>query len=153
MKTKVILNQKWNEGVTKAAALRYVLCALLLLPLTAGGRMTAQSGSFDWQGNPTGSPYVTAPSAGTIMPSAAQSSYSPTIYEVGTNDLPSDAYDPTTEGKERANKPGIKKDFITGPETGQSNEYPIGEPWVLAFFAVVAGGVIAFRRKRLKLND
>ena len=43
---------------------------------------------------------------------------------------------------------GPRKGKITGPDTDPANQYPIGEPWILAIFAVSFGVVIAIRRKR-----
>ena len=85
-------------------------------------------------------------------PYSSVGSYSPTIYEVGTNELPSDAYNPANTGQERANKPGIRTghgdDNISGPEYGQSDSSPVGEPLVLLLCAAAFGAVIAMRRRR-----
>ena len=43
---------------------------------------------------------------------------------------------------------GPRKGFDVGGETGRSEEYPVGEPWVLLLFAAAAAGVIAYRRRR-----
>ena len=75
-------------------------------------------------------------------------SYSPTIYEVGTNELPSDAYNPANTGQERANKPGIRT-FNPPSDPGQSEEFPVGEPLVLLLCAAAFGVVIAMRRRRV----
>ena len=77
--------------------------------------------------------------------------YEGTVYEPFTNELPSEAADPTTDGKARSNKPGYKNDFIIGPESGQSNEYPIGDGmWAMLFCALAFAGVIALRRREAK---
>ena len=67
---------------------------------------------------------------------SAPSDYS----EVGQNYSPSQAASGPRRGK------------ITGPDTDPANQYPIGEPWILAFFAVGLGVVIAVKRKYLKSN-
>ena len=138
----------------RSVILRYVMCAVMVLPLASGSRVKAESNSFDWQGNTVGTPYVAAPSAGTIMPGAARAGYSPTIYAVGSTELPSDAYDPTTEGRERANKPGVRSghgdDGIGGPEYGQSSESPIGDAvWPLMILVGAYCSIMFVRRKRM----
>ena len=134
----------------RSVILRYVMCAVMVLPLASGSRVKAESNSFDWQGNTVGTPYVAAPSAGTIMPGAARAGYSPTIYAVGSTELPSDAYDPTTEGRERANKPSIKRDFETPGDTNQSTEYPIGDAvWPLMILVGAYCSIMFVRRKRM----
>ena len=43
---------------------------------------------------------------------------------------------------------GPRKDFYHGGETGRSEEYPIGEPWILLLFAAAAAATVAIRRRR-----
>ena len=43
---------------------------------------------------------------------------------------------------------GPRRAFDTGGEYGRADEYPIGEPWILAIFAVGFGIVIAIKRQR-----
>ena len=43
---------------------------------------------------------------------------------------------------------GPLRGFDTGPEDGQSNEYPIGEPMVLLLFAAAFAGTIAYKKIR-----
>ena len=42
---------------------------------------------------------------------------------------------------------GPRRAFDVGGESGQSEEFPIGEPWVLLAFAAASAGVIAWRRR------
>lgn len=61
-------------------------------------------------------------------------------------------------GPQRApGKGGVRKsdgddwnpdDFITGPDTPPGQQYPIGEPWVLAIFALLFAGVLALRKTK-----
>ena len=44
---------------------------------------------------------------------------------------------------------GPRRSFDTGGESGRSDEYPVGEPWILLLFAAVAGTTIAIRRRRI----
>jgi len=46
-------------------------------------------------------------------------------------------------------KGGIRRGFDTGAESGQSEEFPIGEPWALLLFAAAFAGVEA-RRQHLR---
>ena len=73
------------------------------------------------------------------------------VYEPFTDEVPSDACDPTIEGKYRNNKPGIRRDFDTPGEANQSEEYPIGDGvWAMLFCALAFAGVIALRRRAAK---
>ena len=70
------------------------------------------------------------------------------IYDVGSSELPSDAYDPTTGGASRDNKPGIRG-LGGGTDPGeQSDKSPIGEPLALLAFAALFAGAIALRRAK-----
>ncbi len=75
--------------------------------------------------------------------------YRSQIFEVGTTNVPSD-YSEVSSGS--SNEQGGHKGHIRklggGTDVGeQSNEYPIGEPWIMAIFAILAAGIIAYRRK------
>ena len=60
-----------------------------------------------------------------------------------TGDLPM----PGENGSGTANGP--RRSFINPGDPGdQSEEFPIGEPWVLLLFAAAGAGVIAYRRWR-----
>ena len=67
---------------------------------------------------------------------------SSTVYE------PFSATTPTEDTSGRTYKPKPKT-FIGGPESGQGPS-PVGEPWILAVFAVVFAGIIAWRNRTLK---
>jgi hypothetical protein len=56
----------------------------------------------------------------------------------------------TTTANYSPGRPGqVRKGFLDPTNPGnQSNESPIGEPWVLAIFAAAFAAVIAVRRKR-----
>ena len=77
------------------------------------------------------------------------SSYQGTVYEPFDNSTPSD-YNPVAGEQGNGSKPKghIRRGFDTGAETGRDEEYPIGEPWIMAIMAVAFGFVIARRRKR-----
>ncbi len=44
---------------------------------------------------------------------------------------------------------GPRKSFDVGGETGRSDEFPVGEPWILLLFAAIAAGVTAYRRRKV----
>lgn len=81
--------------------------------------------------------------------------YQGTIYEPFDNTAPSDQ---SGYGPNRAKgKPGVRKDtgddwnpddFILGPDTPPGQQYPIGEPWVLAAFAMVFAAVVWMKRRK-----
>ena len=77
-----------------------------------------------------------------------------TIYAPFDNTMPSEQ----SSGPNKApGKGGVRKsdgddwnpdDFITGPDTPPGQQYPIGEPWVLAIFALAFAGVLALRKRK-----
>lgn len=75
------------------------------------------------------------------------SAYSSQVTPVGATSAPNEA---TTTTSYAPGRPGtVKTGFITPGEGGsQSDQSPIGEPWVLAIFAAAFAAVIAVRRKR-----
>ncbi len=75
--------------------------------------------------------------------------YRSQIFEVGTTNVPSD-YSEVSSGSsdEQGGHKGHIRKLGGGTDVGeQSNEYPIGEPWIMAIFAILAAGIIAYRRK------
>lgn len=72
------------------------------------------------------------------------SAYSSQVTEIGATTVSSAVT--TTESYSPASGPNRAKKFDTGGDSGQGPS-PIGEPWVLAVFALVFGGVIFLRRQ------
>ena len=79
----------------------------------------------------------------------------PTTGYNGTVYAPFDASAPSEQSEVEGNsgsrpRGGIKRggNFNYGTEYGQSNESPIGEPWVLAIFALAFAGVLAIRKTK-----
>lgn len=75
----------------------------------------------------------------------------PTTGYNGTVYAPFDASAPSEQSEANTNqasgKPGRVKTFIGGGETGQGPS-PVGEPWVLAIFALAFAGVVAIRKRK-----
>ena len=75
----------------------------------------------------------------------------PTTGYNGTVYAPFDASAPSEQSEANTNqasgKPGRVKTFIGGGETNQGPS-PIGEPWVLAIFALAFAGVVALRKTK-----
>ena len=42
---------------------------------------------------------------------------------------------------------GPRRSFDTGGESGRSDEYPVGEPWILLLFAAATAATVAIRRR------
>ena len=129
-----------------------IVVMMLFLPGMAG-HTWADTGPFRWSRNADGVPYVDAWVVAQTRTADASgiTTYSPTIYAVGTDEVPSDAYNPS--GGSRANKPGIRTghgdDDIHGPEYGNTEDYsPVGEPLVLLLYAVLFAGVLTFRKAK-----
>ncbi len=81
-----------------------------------------------------------------VMPTTG---YSGTVY------APFDASAPSEQSGVEGNsgsrhKGGIKREgnFNHGTEYGQSDKSPVGEPWVLAIFALAFAGVVALRKTK-----
>ena len=79
----------------------------------------------------------------------------PTTGYNGTVYAPFDASAPSEQSEVEGNsgsrpRGGIKRggNFNYGTEYGQSNESPIGEPWILAIFALAFAGVVAIRKRK-----
>ena len=45
-------------------------------------------------------------------------------------------------------KGNVRRGFDTGGDTGQSDESPVGEPWILLLFAAALAATTAIRRRR-----
>ena len=76
--------------------------------------------------------------------------YNGTVYEPFTTSAPSEYTEGgSTESYNPAHAAGRRKGFDIGGETGQANEYPIGDAILpLLLMAVVFCGAIYFRRRR-----
>jgi len=76
-----------------------------------------------------------------------------TLPMISTSTMMETGYIPTPfewleeEEEEAAAIRRARKGFDTGSETGASEEFPLGEPWVLLLFAALAAAVIALRRR------
>ena len=78
-----------------------------------------------------------------------------TIYAPFDNTMPSEQCGPNKKG-------GVRKsdgddwnpdDFILGPDINQGKESPVGEPWVLAAFALLFAGVVWLRGKKARAKE
>ena len=84
------------------------------------------------------------------------SNYTPQVNAIGAESANQMATTTTTESYSPANGPRKQKSgyddlFDYGGDTGQSTEFPIGDAMLpLMLMAVVFGGVVAFRRRRVK---
>jgi len=82
------------------------------------------------------------------------SNYTPQVNAIGAESAQPMATTTTTESYSPENGPRKQKSgyddlFDTGPDTGQSAEFPIGDAMLpLMLMAVVFSGVVALRRKR-----
>ena len=126
----------------------YSFAVVLFIGLALSLCVSAQN-PFDWSQDSNGNPYVAAPSVASGM-DISSSPYSSTIYDVYTDEVPSDAANPNG-GKARDNQSGIRT-LGGGTDPGeQSDESPVGEPIVLILFATIFAAAIAYRRRRSAL--
>ena len=75
--------------------------------------------------------------------------YKGTVYEPFDNTPPSEQYsEGISSSPNRApGKGGRPRTFFDGPESGQGPS-PVGEPWILAAFAILFAGVVYLRRRK-----
>ena len=105
-----------------------VLCASLVcvFSMSATAQTVQQQAFQTQQMAPSGSKYVG------------------TVYEPFNGTSPSQYQEGQISSASKApSRP--RRGFDTGAETGQSTEFPIGEPWVMALFAALFAGAIAWR--------
>lgn len=121
--------------------MRTIVVIVLFMPCAAG-QVIADSSPFDWSRTADGQPFVAAPSSAN-----SYGTYSPTIYPVGEDVLPSDTYNPSARTGNLGIRTGHDDDPIVGPEIGQSTQSPVGEPFVLLAFVALFAAFTAFRRK------
>ena len=82
------------------------------------------------------------------------SSYSSTVYQPFNGTTPAEqsagAMNSSWSGPAKNNARNFTMDdgFILGPDTPPAQEFPVGEPWVMLAFAVLAAGAIAHKRKK-----
>ena len=126
---------------------------LLLVMLSLSSVVLASPG---WSNTSMSARQSTANELSDVQPSSAwQSSYqgyqSP-LFEIGTTNVPSD-YSEVSSNSSGGHKGAVRK-LGGGTDPGeQSDQSPVGEPWIMLLFALLAGGVIAFRRKVVSKKD
>lgn len=75
--------------------------------------------------------------------------YQSQLFEIGTTNVPSD-YSEISSESSGSHKVGPRK-LGGGTDVGeQSENSPIGEPWIMVLFALLACGVIAYRKMNIK---
>lgn len=78
--------------------------------------------------------------------------YQSQLFEIGTTNVPSD-YSEISSESSSPHKAGPRK-LGGGTDPGeQSENSPIGEPWIMFLFALLACGVIAYRRMNIKHHN
>lgn len=71
--------------------------------------------------------------------------YQGTVYQPFSSTTPSEQY-MSGNSETPKKRPGNPKTFIGGPD--QTGPSPVGEPWVLAAFAILFAGLIALKKKK-----
>ena len=97
------------------------------------------------------SSYLNGSSPQTVEQTVAaspQQAYKSTIYEPFSSTTPSSGSD---NGNGPAKISGRKNAFDNPADPNQSNQSPIGEPWIMLAFATIGAGVIFIKqRKKIK---
>ena len=75
--------------------------------------------------------------------------YRGVVYTPFTSSLPSELS--VVAGESSSGRPHghIRRGFIIGPDTDPAQQYPIGEPWILALFAAAFAGLIALKKRKI----
>ena len=120
---------------------------LLLVMLSLSSVVLAGSG---WSNTNMSARQSTATELSDVQPSSAwqptYQGYQSQIFEVGTTNVPSD-YSEVSSNSSGGHKGAVRK-LGGGTDPGeQSDQSPIGEPWIMVLFAVFAVGIIAYKRK------
>ena len=74
------------------------------------------------------------------------SNYGGTVYKPFDNSTPSEQSKVGASYSPNKAPGGPRRGFDIGGETGKADEYPIGEPWILAIFAAAFATGIAIKR-------
>lgn len=69
-----------------------------------------------------------------------------TIYAPFDNTMPSEQSSGPNKAPGKGG--GTRNGFIIGPDTPPANESPVGEPWILAAFALLFAGVVWLRGRK-----
>ena len=107
--------------------------------------------------------YSTYQSSSAVMESDLQyqsyQSYQSTVYAPFDNTMPSENTSlyqspSNSDAGDRSNAPSNRRNLGgVGDPGNQSQESPVGEAWVMLFFAAVAALVVYIRRRRLLMED
>lgn len=112
----------------------------------------SSSGSFgtsQWQS--TSQTYRQASYIGTTTAEPTQyRSYSSTVYQPFTTGTPSDDGSSETSSDAPASR---KNAFVDRPDSDPGNGSPVGEPFILLFFAAVAAVVMGVRNRKLRTKS
>lgn len=80
-----------------------------------------------------------------MVPSGSK--YVGTVYEPFNSTTPSQYQESQMSAASKSpSRP--RRAFDTGAESGKSEEFPIGEPWVMVLFAALFAGAIAWRNAK-----
>lgn len=118
-------------------ALRSVLFVIFLL---SGIALSAQTFSSTSSYNRTSEPAIST------QQQQSYQSYRSTVYEPFTDTPPSATG--VNAAEQEFDITGRKNGFITPSNPNESDESPVGEPWVLLVFAAAAAVVVAIRGKQ-----
>ena len=80
-----------------------------------------------------------------VMPTTG--TYTGTVYEPFSSAVPSEQAAPNSNNSS-SHHLGSVRTFGKPGEVGQSTDSPVGEPWVLAIFALAFAGVLAIRKTK-----
>ena len=72
--------------------------------------------------------------------------YTSNVYEPFGTSTPAEYTEEQVRGTSSGGHSGPRKGKILGPDTDPGQQFPIGEPWIMAIFALLFGGIIALRR-------
>jgi len=127
----------------------FVLPIILLFFGTTQPTLSATQGGYGGstsQGGQVSAGGYAMPQGFRVAGTKSYNAYQSTVYEPFTTAAPSDNH-PMAAGAGEPQITDRKNAFPGRPDAGQSDESPVGEPFVLLLFAAVAAMVIAWRKK------
>ena len=133
-------NSTLKTFVINSQAVRYTLLFLLFFTSNAVFAQHFHSTSPYLQGTQVQAEQYHGPSA---------AMYQSTVYTPFSNETPSNSDNGITGRKNEAINPGNEGEWGGNSDGGdQENSFPIGEPWIMLAFAVMAAVVITLRKKQ-----
>ena len=147
-------------GCTLTARAKHIVwvCIFMwagIMPLSAQVYSTAKGGRYD-ASYPTEYNAMQQSSYSVQDAQVGYNAYQSTVYQPFESSLPSDNTPVYSNGQgndnDRQNAPTNRRNLQGGGDPGTQGDSPVGEAWVMLFFAAVAALVVFVRQRRAVLR-